>query len=62
MPIRGQLLCILRAVNRARKVAGFEPVPNTCLRLNRRIYRPFERPRCPAEGGGDVSDAGLMPA
>ena len=43
-PVRVQLLCILRAVNRARKVAGFEPVPKTCLRLNRRIYRPFERP------------------
>lgn len=43
-PIRVQLLCILRAVNRARKVAGFEAVSKTCLRLNRRIYRPFERP------------------
>jgi hypothetical protein len=42
-PVRGQLLCILRAVNRARKVAGYEPVPNTCLRLNRRSYRPFEK-------------------
>ena len=29
------------AVNRARKQAGLEPVPNTCLRLKRRVYRPF---------------------
>ena len=43
-PVRVQLLCIHRAVNRARKVAGFEPVSKGCLRLNRRIYRPFERP------------------
>ena len=52
-PIRVQLLCILRAVNRARKVAGFEPVPTACLRLNRRIYRPFEKwvIEPPAESG-----------
>ena len=40
-PIRRQLLNLLRAVNRARKQAGLEPVPNTCLRLKRRVYRPF---------------------
>lgn len=42
-PIRGQLLGLLRAVNRARKVAGYEPVPTTCLRLRRRVVRPFVR-------------------
>ncbi|MGD8450896.1 MAG: hypothetical protein PVJ57_03680 [Phycisphaerae bacterium] len=41
-PIRRQLLTVHRAVNRARKQAGFEPVPLECLRLKRRIYRPFE--------------------
>jgi hypothetical protein len=41
-PIRGQLLRILRAVNRTRLAAGYEPVPKSCLRLKRRIYRPFE--------------------
>jgi hypothetical protein len=41
-PVRRQLLCILRAVNRARRDAGLEPVEATCLRLRRRIYRPFE--------------------
>lgn len=40
-PIRRQLLNLLRAVNRARKRAGLEPVPMACLRLKRRIYHPF---------------------
>ena len=41
-PVRRQLLNLLRAVNRARKEAGLEPVPTSCLRLKRRIYRPFD--------------------
>ena len=41
-PVRRQLLNLLRAVNRVRKEAGFEPVPTSCLRLRRRIYKPFE--------------------
>ena len=41
-PVRRQLLNLLRAVNRARKQAGFEPVPVECLRLKRRIYRPLD--------------------
>jgi hypothetical protein len=41
-PIRRQLLCILRAVNRARKRAGFSPVTKEVFRFKRRIYRPFE--------------------
>jgi hypothetical protein len=41
-PVRRQLLTIHRAVNRARKEAGFEPVSKSCLRFKRRIYRPFE--------------------
>lgn len=40
--VRGQLLCIWRAVNRQRKAAGFEPVPRECVPAERRIYRPFE--------------------
>jgi len=39
-PIRRQLLNLLRAVNRVRKQAGFEPVPGSCLRLRRQIYKP----------------------
>lgn len=42
-PVRRQLFIILRAVNRARRAAGFQPVPWTALRLRRRIVKPFER-------------------
>jgi hypothetical protein len=41
-PVRRQLLCILRAVNRARKKAGFTPVRRDVFRFKRRIYRPYE--------------------
>jgi hypothetical protein len=41
-PVRRQLLCILRAVNRARKRAGFSPITTEVFRFKRRIYRPFE--------------------
>jgi hypothetical protein len=41
-PIRSQLLSILRAVNRARKKAGFTPVTRHVFRFRRRIYRPFD--------------------
>lgn len=44
-PIRRQLLAILRAVNEARRTAGFHPVEDTCFRFKRRIYRPFEPAR-----------------
>ncbi len=40
-PVRRQLLQVWRAVNRARKTAGFEPVPVECIRLRRRIVEPF---------------------
>lgn len=41
-PVRRQLLTMFRAVNRARKEAGLEPISKACLRFKRRIYRPFE--------------------
>lgn len=41
-PVRRQLLTVLRAVNRRRSAAGFTPMPHTCLRLSRRVCRPFE--------------------
>ena len=40
-PVRQQLLNILRAVNRSRKAAGFEPVPLSALRLRRRPVPGF---------------------
>jgi len=37
-----QLFCILRAVNKARKTASLEAVPNDVVRTRRRVLRPFE--------------------
>jgi len=41
-PVRGQLLTLLRGVNRARKVAALPLVPGDTLRLLRKPVRPFE--------------------
>lgn len=40
-PVRSQLHCILREVNRRRKSAQFELVPSSCIRSRRRIVAPF---------------------
>ncbi len=40
-PIRSQLISLLRAVNRERKLKGWEQVPFSCLNLSRKIVRPF---------------------
>ena len=40
-PVREQMRCILRAVNRKRKAAGFDQVPLEAVRYKRRVYRPF---------------------
>jgi hypothetical protein len=40
-PVRRQLLMIVNAVNRRRRVAGFEPVPLAALRLHRSPVKPF---------------------
>ena len=47
-PVRQQLLNILRAVNRARKLAGLELVPLSALRLRRGQVQPFEEKRVAA--------------
>ena len=41
-PVRIQLCSLLRAVNRARAVAGLELLPRTALRLRRSPVRPFD--------------------
>lgn len=41
-PVRRQFLNILRALNRARQVAGLEVVPVSALRLSRKGVKPFE--------------------
>lgn len=43
-PVRRQLLQLVRRVNRARRLAGYEPIPYEALRLRRRIVRPFGSP------------------
>lgn len=40
-PVRRQLLNILRAVNHARRTAGFRPLPSAVLPLRRRVVKPF---------------------
>lgn len=41
-PVRRQLLCIWRAVNKRRRAAGLPLVPVTAIRLRRRVVRPFD--------------------
>ena len=48
-PVRRQLLDLVRAMNKARKVAGFEPVSFSCVRMKRRIVRPFKCRRASEE-------------
>lgn len=40
-PVRSQLLCVLRAINRNRTEAGLPAVTSDFLRFRRRIVRPF---------------------
>ena len=42
-PVRRQLVTLLNRVNARRKVAGFELLDSSCLRLRRRVVRPFDR-------------------
>ena len=53
-PVRRQLLSILGAVNRKRRVAGLDPLPWQCLQLRRRNVRVFS-------SGAHVDDGGLAP-
>ncbi len=41
-PVRGQLLTLLRSVNRIRKTASLPLIPATALRLCRKPVKPFE--------------------
>jgi hypothetical protein len=43
-PIRRQLLQLLAAVNRRRSTAGLDPLPWSCLRLQRRNIKVFAHP------------------
>jgi hypothetical protein len=52
-PVRRQLLALLRAVNLARREAGYRELPVEVLPLRRRIVRPF--------GKSDEKDAVTIP-
>lgn len=41
-PIRAQLRNILRAVNEARKAAGYDTLPFSVIRFKRRIVKTFD--------------------
>jgi hypothetical protein len=41
-PVRGQLHCILREVNRRRKLAHYEMVLSSSIRVRRRVVKPSE--------------------
>jgi hypothetical protein len=40
-PVRSQLHCILREVNNRRKLAQFDLIPFSCIRVRRNILKPF---------------------
>jgi len=40
-PVRDQIRCMLRAVNRRRRLAGLHPVPDDAVRSRRSPVRPF---------------------
>ena len=48
-PIRRQVVTIWKSVNDQRRTAGLEPLSRDCLRLRRRIFRPFEQPNRESE-------------
>lgn len=59
-PVRSQLHCILREMNRRRKTAGFELVQSSWIRTRRRIMRPFEASApspTPSTGPDDSGEA-----
>jgi hypothetical protein len=55
-PVRRQYLSLLRTINRTRRLAGLPPVEASCLRLRRRIYRPFEPLNQPLNQGASDAD------
>lgn len=57
-PIRRQLLNLLRAVNAARRQAGYRQLPAEILPLRRRVVRPFAQPPEDVPVGGIPEDSG----
>ncbi len=44
-PVVGQLFGLLEKINDRRRLAHFEPVPPSCIRVYQRKVKPFETPR-----------------
>jgi hypothetical protein len=60
-PVRRQLLGLVRSVNAVRKAAGLAPLPYECVRMKRRIVRPFAGTDDSAEGSRGESETGETP-
>lgn len=54
-PVRSQLRCILRAVNRERQRQGYTRVPIHCLPWRRRIVKPFDCVASPAPSATEAA-------
>ena len=54
-PIRRQMLNILRAVNKARKQAGYSRIPTEVLPLRRRVVKPFGTSRQSGQSKGGAA-------
>lgn len=48
-PVRSQIHGIIRAVNTRRELAQYEPVSPSCVRMRRRILKPFEHQQATLE-------------
>jgi hypothetical protein len=60
-PVRRQLLGLVRATNAARKAAGLAPLRYDCVRMKRRIVRPFARTDDSAEKSREAEETGETP-
>ncbi len=54
-PVRGQLFCLLRGVNRRRELAQYELVSASCVRVRRRVVLPFA-PQIPSHREPEILD------
>jgi hypothetical protein len=55
-PVRSQLHCLLRKVNGRRRAAQYELLPSSCIRVRRRIVKPFAESTYPVALRDNESD------
>lgn len=60
-PVRRQILGLVRSVNGVRKSAGLPPLPYACVRMKRRIVRPFASTDDGTQGPPDAEGTGETP-